>query len=624
MSHTDTSLDWAAYDTAQGNLLSGIEYQHLLANVGVRANWIRLLDAVGQWYGMAVRVKPNTRRKAVESSEHSDLVNGTAGCGLKHHQGVDEDPDAEGVLDDDDADNPPIDKGKGKGKWKGKGKGKEKEKEKDKEQEKRERQREKAEAREREREKAEKKERKKKEKAEEKERRQKEAEAEEKERQKELRREQKRQKRRQKLEAEERRRMEAEAAADAQAAANAAAESKEEEEQKEEKEEEQKEEEEEEEEEEEKKKKEEESELRENEEHVGDGMDMPSGMLVDPEGDLTMQGSAPTPIPSPVMRRAGVSVDPLDFTTSLDLMTLDNDSIIEGRDSDGISPPPDSRLEHDSEREAMPTNRPPASRGRGRPKGSRNVKVAVTHVQMQLRQRSKQAELASIGEDIPGRGQEKHSVRLEGTLPTKRRASKKRTVSTQSPVEPEVSTLVEVERNSYQDAKHTFRTVTLTISPKKRQNVVAPKVSGGTDTLPTVTAEPRASTSRNNETCAQPLIGLTPDSSTAGASQERSHDSSLATFRSWINNTASLCQRDGATLHPAVMTGLASFQRLSRTRPDVVAGWKATLAYDKSYSSHVTALGHYFHGLLERGIQVDRETQENFVLLSKLTTSTST
>ncbi|KAF9219659.1 hypothetical protein BS17DRAFT_769880 [Gyrodon lividus] len=201
-------------------------------------------------------------------------------------------------------------------------------------------------------------------------------------------------------------------------------------------------------------------------------------------------------------------------------------------------------------------------------------------------------------------------------------------VSTEINVKPEVSNLIEVERNPDQNSKHTFQTVTLTISPKKQKNVVTTKESGRPEALPTVITVPGASTSHTHKTQSQPFISVMPTSSgetsSARASQEQLSDLSLATFHSWINNTALLCQRDDTALHPAVIKGLASFHQLSQTHPDIVARWKATLVYEKSYLSHIAILGHYFRRLLDQDIRVDRETQTHFVSLSNLTTSTTT
>ncbi|KIK73131.1 hypothetical protein PAXRUDRAFT_21195 [Paxillus rubicundulus Ve08.2h10] len=311
--HPDT-LDWAAYDAALGKHLGGAYYKYSLANVGVRASWIQLLDALGQWYCMTMRVIPKTQRKAVApSAEPAKLVHGMAGLGYQLCKDVDEDRDAEG------------------------GKGKEKEKDKDKEQERRERRERRRERRERRREKEE-----------DKERRRLKADAQPTERKPtagdtETQKRERREKKKERRKAEERHRMEAEAEADAQAAADAAAESKEE---------------------------------------SGQGMDVAdvhavSEDLVDRECDVTMQdtsyltppppnqavlrvGKAPTPVPlegdvamsdiptpaslmpdqatkivltpaqsksttpitPPLTCQRGVSLDPLDFSTSLDHMNF--------------------------------------------------------------------------------------------------------------------------------------------------------------------------------------------------------------------------------------------------------------------------------------------------------------
>ncbi|KIK73986.1 hypothetical protein PAXRUDRAFT_20322 [Paxillus rubicundulus Ve08.2h10] len=186
--HPDT-LDWAAYNATLGKHLSGAYYKYSLANVRVRASWIQLLDAL-------------------VNAEPAKLVHGMVGLGYQLRKDVNEDRDAEGVIDDNTADIRRVDKGKGK----------EKEKDKDKEQERRER-------RERRREKAE-----------DKERRRLKADAQPKERKltvgdMETQKQERREKKKERKKAEERRRMEAEAEADAQAAANAAAGSKEESEQ---------------------------------------------------------------------------------------------------------------------------------------------------------------------------------------------------------------------------------------------------------------------------------------------------------------------------------------------------------------------------------------------------------
>ncbi|KAF9218534.1 hypothetical protein BS17DRAFT_867249 [Gyrodon lividus] len=241
---------------------------------------------------MTMRVIPKTRRKAATLNvEPNKLVNATAGLGVQYRQDINEDRDAEGI-------------GKGKGK----------KKERDKEQERMERRRVKEE---------------------DKERRRQKAEAQPKETKeavgdKEKWKQERREKKKEKKKVEERGRMKAEAdadaqaEADAQAAADAAAE----------------------------------SELEELEK----GMDITdveavSEELVDPEGDLTMQDKAltpvplkgdvtmadiltpssprpnqamqitqvqsksTTPIPPPLMHHRGVSLNPLDFITSLDNMT---------------------------------------------------------------------------------------------------------------------------------------------------------------------------------------------------------------------------------------------------------------------------------------------------------------
>ncbi|KIK76273.1 hypothetical protein PAXRUDRAFT_18330 [Paxillus rubicundulus Ve08.2h10] len=227
------------------------------------------------------------------------------------------------------------------------------------------------------------------------------------------------------------------------------------------------------------------------------------------------QSKSTTPITPPLTCQRGVSLDPLDFSTSLDHMNF------AVHDSDGIAPPSDSssdESERSGEQEAMPMFGPPVSRGRGWPRGSRNVNAVVTHERMQLRERMKQAKLGVIGasrssgpsstvfdarigiEDIPSQGQEVHSVQREKPAPVKQRASKKPMVSTKIHVNPEVSTLVEVERNPDQGSKHTFRTIMLTVSPKKRENIVTPKESGRHEALPTATAIPGASTSCKNQT----------------------------------------------------------------------------------------------------------------------------
>ncbi|KIK81289.1 hypothetical protein PAXRUDRAFT_15309 [Paxillus rubicundulus Ve08.2h10] len=91
------TLDWAAYNAALGNHLSGAYYKYSLANVRVRASWIQLLDAVRQWYGMTMRVVPKTQRKAIAPSvEPAKLVNGMAGLRYQLHQDIDEDRNAEG------------------------------------------------------------------------------------------------------------------------------------------------------------------------------------------------------------------------------------------------------------------------------------------------------------------------------------------------------------------------------------------------------------------------------------------------------------------------------------------------------------------------------------------------
>ncbi|KIK72910.1 hypothetical protein PAXRUDRAFT_21444 [Paxillus rubicundulus Ve08.2h10] len=106
--HPDT-LDWAAYDTALGKHLSGAYYKYSLANVGVRASWIQLLDALRQWYSMTMRVIPKARRKAVApSTEPTKLVHGMAGLGYQLRKDVDEDRNAEGVIDDDAAEKCPL------------------------------------------------------------------------------------------------------------------------------------------------------------------------------------------------------------------------------------------------------------------------------------------------------------------------------------------------------------------------------------------------------------------------------------------------------------------------------------------------------------------------------------
>ncbi|KAF9218724.1 hypothetical protein BS17DRAFT_770533 [Gyrodon lividus] len=313
------ALDWVAYDAAIGNHLSSAHYKYSLTKVGVRANWIKLLDAVGQWKVATLNVEPNK------------LVNATPGLGVQYCQDINEDCDAEGI-------------GKGKGK----------KKERDKEQERMERRRVKEEDKERRRQKAE---------AQPKET--KEAVGDE-----EKWKQERREKKKEQKKVEERGRMKAGAEADAQAAADAAAE----------------------------------SELEELEK----GMDITdveavSEELIDPEGDLTMQDvltpSSPrpdqamqitqvqskstTPIPPPLMHHRGVSLNPLDFITSLDDMT----SV--GHDANGIAHPSDSSSEESecsSEQEAMLMVNPPVSRGRGQPRSSRNVNVVVMHERMQLRE----------------------------------------------------------------------------------------------------------------------------------------------------------------------------------------------------------------------------------------------
>ncbi|KAF9218535.1 hypothetical protein BS17DRAFT_770631 [Gyrodon lividus] len=135
-------------------------------------------------------------------------------------------------------------------------------------------------------------------------------------------------------------------------------------------------------------------------------------------------------------------------------------------------------------------------------------------------------------EDVPPQGQEVCSVHHEKPAPVTQRAPNKHMVSTKINVEPEVSNLIEVEGNPEQNSKHTFWTVMLTISPKKRKNVVTTKESGRPEALPTVITVPGASTSCTHETQSQPLIAVMPTSSgetsSARASQEQLSDLSLS------------------------------------------------------------------------------------------------
>jgi hypothetical protein len=46
---------WTRYDDALGRILNGEAYGHKVSAVKGHKEWMRVLDAVGEWYGLSFR-----------------------------------------------------------------------------------------------------------------------------------------------------------------------------------------------------------------------------------------------------------------------------------------------------------------------------------------------------------------------------------------------------------------------------------------------------------------------------------------------------------------------------------------------------------------------------------------
>ncbi|KIK72286.1 hypothetical protein PAXRUDRAFT_180961 [Paxillus rubicundulus Ve08.2h10] len=128
-------------------------------------------------------------------------------------------------------------------------------------------------------------------------------------------------------------------------------------------------------------------------------------------------------------------------------------------------------------------------------------------------------------------------------------------------------------------------TSSLTISPvKKKLPVALPVDQGhGNYVLTTVSKGKAAHTMPAITSHAADSVPVA-SSSTLPAPQEGSDHT---TFRSWIKEMAALCRRNDKVLHP-----------------------------ETSYANDVFSLGHYFARLMDLQVQLDRETQESFLLLA--------